>query len=79
MCTRSDSLLRLPPSLEALLAEKRFLSAVVLLVRSVKALHKPELLEIGALADLRAWAVAQEGVRASFCSPVELNAGAALD
>ncbi|GJN89483.1 hypothetical protein Rhopal_002469-T1 [Rhodotorula paludigena] len=57
-----DSLLRLPPSLEALLAEKRFLSAVVLLVRSVKALHKPELLEIGALADLRAWAVAQEGV-----------------
>ncbi|BGP39395.1 exocyst subunit [Rhodotorula kratochvilovae] len=57
-----DSLLRLPPSLEALLAEKRFLSAVVLLVRSVKALHKPDLLEIGALADLRAWAVAQEGV-----------------
>ncbi|GAA6056040.1 hypothetical protein JCM3770_006995, partial [Rhodotorula araucariae] len=57
-----ESLLRLPPSLEALLAEKRFLSAVVLLVRSVKALHKPDLLEIGALADLRAWAVAQEGV-----------------
>lgn len=58
----SDSLMRLPPSLEALLAEKRFLGAVVLLVRSIKALHKPEMLEIGALSDLRAWAVAQEGV-----------------
>ncbi|GAA6007556.1 hypothetical protein JCM10207_006385 [Rhodosporidiobolus poonsookiae] len=57
-----DTLLRLPPSLESLLSEKRFLSAVVLLVRSTKALHKPELMEIGALADLRAWAVAQEGV-----------------
>ncbi|GAA5829923.1 hypothetical protein JCM11251_007933 [Rhodosporidiobolus azoricus] len=57
-----DHLLRLPPSLESLLSEKRFLSAVVLLVRSTKALHKPDLLEIGALADLRAWALAQEGV-----------------
>ncbi|GAA5870920.1 hypothetical protein JCM3774_003481 [Rhodotorula dairenensis] len=57
-----ESLLRLPPSLETLLAEKRFLSAVVLLVRCNKALRKPELLEIGALADLRAWAIAQEGV-----------------
>ncbi|GAA5991883.1 hypothetical protein JCM10908_002254 [Rhodotorula pacifica] len=57
-----ESLLRLPPSLETLLAEKRFLSAVVLLVRCNKALRKPDLMEIGALADLRAWAVAQEGV-----------------
>ncbi|GAA6035827.1 hypothetical protein JCM8097_005726 [Rhodosporidiobolus ruineniae] len=57
-----DTLLRLPPSLETLLSEKRFLSAVVLLVRSIKALNKPELVEIGALADLRAWAGAQEGV-----------------
>lgn len=62
----SDTLLRLPPSLETLLSEKRFLSAVVLLVRSIKALNKPELVEIGALADLRAWAGAQEGV---CCSP----------
>lgn len=58
----SESLLRLPPSLETLLAEKRFLSAVVLLVRCNKALKKPDLLEVGALADLRAWALAQEGV-----------------
>ncbi|BGP15461.1 exocyst subunit [Rhodosporidiobolus nylandii] len=57
-----DHLLRLPPSLESLLSEKRFLSAVVLLVRSIKALNKPELLEIGALADLRGWAAQQEGV-----------------
>lgn len=60
---RSESLLRLPPSLETLLSEKRFLSAVVLLVRCNKALRKPELLEVGALSDLRAWAIAQEGVR----------------
>jgi hypothetical protein len=33
-------LLRLPPSLETLLSEKRFLSAVVLLVRCNKALRK---------------------------------------
>ncbi|GAA5875446.1 hypothetical protein JCM8547_004407 [Rhodosporidiobolus lusitaniae] len=57
-----DSLLRLPPSLESLLSEKRFLSAVVLLVRSIKTLNKPEMMEIGALADLRSWAGAQEGV-----------------
>ncbi|KWU43286.1 hypothetical protein RHOSPDRAFT_26426 [Rhodotorula sp. JG-1b] len=57
-----ESLLRLPPSLETLLSEKRFLSAVVLLVRCNKALRKPELLEVGALSDLRAWAIAQEGV-----------------
>lgn len=62
----SESLLRLPPSLETLLSEKRFLSAVVLLVRCNKALKKPELLEVGALADLRAWATAQEGVSLGF-------------
>ncbi|BGP31484.1 exocyst subunit [Rhodotorula toruloides] len=62
MLDEIDSLMRLPPSLEASLAKKRFLGAVVLLVRSIKALHKPEMLEIGALSDLRAWAVAQEGV-----------------
>ncbi|GAA5941737.1 exocyst subunit SEC8 [Sporobolomyces koalae] len=57
-----DHLLRLPPSLEALLSEKRFLSAVVLLVRSIKTLNKPEMQDIGALADLRAWAQGQETV-----------------
>ncbi|GAA6019965.1 hypothetical protein JCM11491_006723 [Sporobolomyces phaffii] len=57
-----DHLLRLPPSLESLLSEKRFLSAVVLLVRSIKTLNKPEMQEIGALADLRAWAQGQETV-----------------
>ncbi|GAA5972148.1 hypothetical protein JCM21900_006105, partial [Sporobolomyces salmonicolor] len=57
-----DHLLRLPPSLESLLSEKRFLSAVVLLVRSIKTLNKPEMQEIGALADLRAWAKGQETV-----------------
>lgn len=74
----SESLLRLPPSLETLLSEKRFLSAVVLLVRCNKALRKPELLEVGALSDLRAWAIAQEGVRSSAVSPSFLCTPSAL-
>ena len=42
------------------MSEKRFLSAVVLLVRSVKTINKPEMLEIGALSDLRTYLQTQE-------------------
>ncbi|KAK4047934.1 exocyst subunit [Microbotryomycetes sp. JL201] len=52
----------IPDRLEALLSEKRFLSAVVLLVRSLKTIKKPEMMEIGALTDLRSWLVMQESV-----------------
>ena len=45
------------------MSDKRFLSAVVLLVRSLKTINKPEMMEIGALTDLRACLVLQEGVR----------------
>lgn len=62
-----------PDRLETLLSEKRFLSAVVLLVRSLKTINKPEMLEIGALSDLRAWFVLQEGVRSSLDTPEELS------
>lgn len=58
----SDHFRLIPDRLESLLSEKRFLSAVVLLVRSLKAINKPEMMEIGALADLRSWLVGQEGV-----------------
>jgi len=60
--TRSDHFRSIPDRLESLLSEKRFLSAVVLLVRSLKAINKPEMLEIGALSDLRGWLAMQEGV-----------------
>lgn len=45
------------------MSDKRFVSAVVLLVRSLKTINKPEMMEIGALTDLRSWLVQQEGVR----------------
>lgn len=60
---RSDHLRSIPDRLEALLSEKRFLSAVILLVRSMKMINKPDMMEIGAVSDLRAWMVQQEGVR----------------
>lgn len=58
----SDHLRAIPDRLESLMSDKRFLSAVVLLVRSLKTINKPEMMEIGALTDLRAWLVLQEGV-----------------
>ncbi|KAI5481854.1 exocyst complex component, sec8 subunit [Pseudohyphozyma bogoriensis] len=57
-----DHLRSIPDRLEALMSDKRFLSAVVLLVRSLKTINKPEMMEIGALTDLRSWLVLQEGV-----------------
>lgn len=63
----SDHLRSIPDRLEALLSEKRFLSAVILLVRSMKMINKPDMMEIGAVSDLRGWMVQQEGVRQS-CS-----------
>ncbi|KAL8293460.1 hypothetical protein RQP46_000161 [Phenoliferia psychrophenolica] len=57
-----DHLRAIPDRLETLMSDKRFLSAVVLLVRSLKTINKPEMMEIGALTDLRAWLVLQEGV-----------------
>ncbi|KAM0750251.1 hypothetical protein T439DRAFT_356891 [Meredithblackwellia eburnea MCA 4105] len=57
-----DHLRAIPDRLETLMSDKRFLSAVVLLVRSLKTINKPEMMEIGGLTDLRAWLVQQEGV-----------------
>lgn len=60
---RSDHLRTVPDRIESLLSEKRFLSAVILLVRSTKMANKPDMIEIGALNDLRTWMTSQEGVR----------------
>ncbi|KAK4705054.1 exocyst complex component 4, partial [Phenoliferia sp. Uapishka_3] len=57
-----DYLRAIPDRLETLMSDKRFLTAVVLLVRSLKTINKAEMMEIGALTDLRAWLVSQEGV-----------------
>lgn len=75
MLILSDHLRSIPDRLEALLSEKRFLSAVILLVRSMKMINKPDMMEIGAVGDLRAWMVQQEGVRAvdSSSSSVSLT------
>lgn len=50
------------------MSEKRLLQAAILLVRSLKIINKPDMMEIGAVADLRSYLVGQETVRLSSCS-----------
>ncbi|KAI8990488.1 Sec8 exocyst complex component-specific domain-containing protein [Trametes punicea] len=49
-----------PDALESLILEKRLLQAAALLVRSLKLINKPDMLEIGAISDLRSYLVGQE-------------------
>ena len=58
-----ESLKSVPDRLESLLSEKRFLNAAVLLMRSLKMINKQDLMEVAAVADLRAYFVSQEAVR----------------
>ena len=55
--------------LESLISEKRLLQAAILLVRSLKTINKQDMLDVGAVADLRAYLVGQESVReiCAFC------------
>lgn len=48
------------------MSEKRLLQAAVLLVRSLKIINKADMLEIGAVSDLRSYLVNQETVRYLF-------------
>lgn len=57
-----ETLKNVPDVLESLMTEKRFLQAVSLLVRSLKMVNKPDLVEIAATADLRSYFVGQEAV-----------------
>ncbi|OAV94393.1 hypothetical protein PTTG_03089 [Puccinia triticina 1-1 BBBD Race 1] len=57
-----ERLKQVPERLEGLISSKSFLSATVLLVRSLKVINKPELAEIGGLSDLRSYLVNQESV-----------------
>ncbi|KAI0048336.1 hypothetical protein FA95DRAFT_1558105 [Auriscalpium vulgare] len=53
--------LRLVPDvLESLMSEKRLLQASILLVRSLKTINKQDMLDIGAVADLRSYLNGQE-------------------
>jgi len=52
-----------PDLLETLMSEKRLLQAAILLVRSLKIINKPDMMEIGAVSDLRSYLVNQETVR----------------
>jgi len=51
-----------PDLLETLMSEKRLLQAAVLLVRSLKMINSVDMLEIGAVADLRSYLNSQETV-----------------
>ncbi|KAF5384828.1 hypothetical protein D9615_001370 [Tricholomella constricta] len=55
-----EHLKSVPDLLETLMSEKRLLQAAVLLVRSLKIINKPDMLEIGAVSDLRSYLVGQE-------------------
>ncbi|KAJ1028347.1 hypothetical protein NDA18_003011 [Ustilago nuda] len=55
-----EHLKAVPDRLESLMAEKRFLESVYLLVRSLKTIDKPEVVEVGATNDLRAYLKGQE-------------------
>ena len=58
----SEFLKSVPDLLESLISEKRLLQASVLLVRSMKLINKPDMLEIGAVADLRGYLNNQDTV-----------------
>jgi hypothetical protein len=58
----SDHLKSVPDLLETLMSEKRLLQAAVLLVRSLKTINSADMLEIGAVADLRSYLNGQEAV-----------------
>ncbi|KAG6821359.1 hypothetical protein H0H93_014156 [Arthromyces matolae] len=57
-----EHLKSVPDLLETLISEKRLLQAAVLLVRSLKTINKPDMLEIGAVSDLRSYLLGQEMV-----------------
>lgn len=58
----SEHLKSVPDTLEALISEKRLIQASVLLIRSLKLINKSDMQEIGAVTDLRAYLLGQEGV-----------------
>lgn len=66
----SEHLRSVPDALESLISEKRLLQAAILLVRSVKLINKPDMLDIGALSDLRSYLSSQETVRLGIVTSI---------
>lgn len=60
--SRSEHLKAVPESLESLMVEKHLYQAVSLLVQSAKQINTQEMLDIGAMADLRIYFTSQENV-----------------
>jgi len=69
----SDHLKSVADVLETLISEKRFLQASVLLVRSLKTINRQDMLEIGAVADLRSYLNGQETVRLPIIDVIAKN------
>lgn len=61
-----EKLKLVPDQLEGLIGDKRFLPAALLLVASIKTIQKPEISQIGAISDLKAYFTSQEAVRVSI-------------
>ncbi|KAI6007185.1 Sec8 exocyst complex component-specific domain-containing protein [Pisolithus albus] len=55
-----EHLKSVPDVLEALISEKRLIQAAALLIRSLKLINKPDMLEISAVGDLRSYLTGQE-------------------
>ncbi|THU93977.1 hypothetical protein K435DRAFT_179786 [Dendrothele bispora CBS 962.96] len=55
-----EQLKSVPDVLETLMSEKQLLQASVLLIRNLKIINKSDMLEIGAVSDLRAYLTSQE-------------------
>jgi exocyst complex component 4 len=58
----SENLKTVPDRLETLIADKKFIQAALILTRAIRTINKDELLEIGALSDLRAYLTSQQSV-----------------
>lgn len=62
LLTLSEKLKQVPDRLESLIGDKRFLPAALILVSSVKTIGKPEISQVGAISELKAYLSTQENV-----------------
>ena len=69
----SEHLKSVPDALESLILEKRLLQAAALLIRSLKLINKPDMIEIGAVSDLRSYLVGQETVCCSLTGLISIT------
>jgi len=45
-----------------LIADKKFIAAALILTRAIRTINKDEMMEVGALADLRTYLIGQQNV-----------------